>query len=143
MQQLQDRNQKDITKLWNKLGAEGRGDELKLAAHHCLLGVQDTLSHPQDYTLLNSLSSVYKTDKAFQAFKSELESGRYQIHFSLDHVRNNDGSYSIYLATMVECMDGKDIPSQTKVNIEEWAAKIGHDALKTDIERILNLCEHE
>jgi len=134
------RLQKDITMLWNTLGAEGQGEELKLAAHHCLLGVQDTLSHPQDYTLLNKLAASYQDDKGFQAFKAYVESGDYEIHFLLDMERKGDDQV-VYLTTIVERADRRSISPEIKSNIEEWAAKIGYDTLKSDIERIKHLSE--
>ncbi len=137
--------QKDITKEWERLGSEGKGEELKLKVHHCLLGVEESLSHPQDYTTLKKLSSNYSKHpqfKAFEEFKKEIETGNYQIHFALDKVRNKDGSRTVYMVTYVERIDRKAIPAQVKGNIETWATTIGYDALKMDIESVLKQLQH-
>lgn len=137
--------QKDITREWEKLGTEGKGEELKLKVHHCLLGVEESLSHPQDYTTLKKLTSNYSKHPQFQTFeefKKEIETGIYEIHFSLDKVRNKDGSRSVFMVTYVERVDRKAIPAKVKNNIEIWATTIGLDALKMDIESVLKQLQH-
>lgn len=138
--------QKEITDIWNKLGQEGEGEELKLAAHHCLLGVQDTLSHPQDYALLlKKLSSNYSSHpqySEFEKFKKEIDTNDYQIHFLLEKVRNKDESRSVFMVTYVERTDRKPIPADIRTNIEKWATIIGYDALKMDIESVLKQLQH-
>lgn len=143
MQQLEVEGiEKDITKQWSKLGPEGQGEEVKLAAQHCLLGVQETLSHPNDYTWLEKFSTAYAKHpnyKEFLTFKQEIETGNYQIHFSLDKVRNSNKSRAVYLVTTVERFDHKKIAPATKAMIETWASKIGCDILENDIDRLLKL----
>jgi hypothetical protein len=144
--QLKDEGiQKDITKEWNKLGEEGKGEELKLKVHHCLLGVEESLSHPQDYTTLKKITLTYRNHpqyQDFEAFKKEIETGNYQIHFSLEKVRNKNGSRSVYMMTFVERVDRKAIPAKLRTNIETWASMIGFDALKMDIDSVLKQLQH-
>lgn len=137
--------QLDITKEWEKLGTEGKGEELKLKVHHCLLGVEESLSHPHDYTTLKKLTLSYSKHPqfdAFEEFRREIETGDYQIHFSLEKVRNKDGSRSIYMVTYVERMDRTAISTSVRKNIEKWASMIGYDALKMDINSVLKQLQH-